>query len=197
MINLKDKKKEEWASFPFWSVFAWEILLIQGLLPYRVKDTSKLSRSSAGLQRGVLMGNRSDGECHCAPPFGGTVFIFLVLVVTSTCLLGDLGQRQMPSASSLVQGRASKSFPTEARERRVGSLHQTAKNGVFSLHLRPLPHPPNSICHYICQSGLKSPLRQGAWEEQSTTWISNTECTYLRTESHQYPEGSPSCQSRA
>lgn len=137
------------------------------------------------------MGNRSDGGFHCAPPFGGTVFIFLVLVVTSACLLGGLGQRQMPSASSLVQGRASKSFPTEVRERRVGSLHQTAKNGVFSLRWRPLPHPPNSICHYICQSGLKSPLRQGAWEEQSTTWISNTECTHLRTEPLQYTGGSP------
>lgn len=56
---------------------------------------------------------------------------------------------------------------------------------------------PNSICHFVCQSCLSPPLRQGAREVHGTSPISNTECVHHRTQPCQYPGGSPSCWSRA
>lgn len=130
-------------------------------------------------------GGGTGGRWHYAPPFGGTDLLFFVLAVVTTVIAQGPGTN---AKASLIHplpmaGPANIFFSTEAKERRVGNLCQTAQNLIFSLPWSPKPQP-KSICHSTCQSCLKPPLRQGAREVHSTSGISDTECAHLRTELH-------------
>lgn len=111
--------------------------------------------------------------------------MFFVLAVVTTVIAQGPGTN---AKASLIHplpraGPANIFFSTEANERSVGNLCQTAENLIFSLPWSPMPQP-NSICHPTCQSCLKPLLRQGAQEVHSTSGIADTECAHLRTELH-------------
>lgn len=128
--------------------------------------------------------------------FGVADLIFFVLAVVTTMIAqGPETNAKASLIHPLPRAGPANIFSTEAREKRVGNLCQTAKTLIFSPSWSPRP-PPHSVCQCICQSCLRTPLRQAAQEVHSTISVSNTEPSIL-AQSPSSTQEDPSCWSRA